>query len=63
MCVLHYDTMLLEESHSLPDGVGTNRVFAEGLQIPYMLPYLVCFKCARVATFCNMLPHFVNILP
>ena len=37
--------------HRLPDGVGTNWVFTEGPQIPY----ICCVKCTHVATVC---PHF-----
>ena len=41
--------------HRLPDGVGTNGFFAEGLQIPYSLPYFVVRA--------HMLPHFAQMLP
>ena len=51
--------MIYIRSHRLPDGVGTNGVFTEGAHFPYMLPYVALSKCARVATFCHMLPHVV----
>ena len=37
------------QSHRLPDGVGTNGIFTERPQVPYVLSY--------VATCCNMFPR------
>ena len=47
----------------LPDGVGTNRVFTEGPQIPYMLSYsfyarTCCHMLSQFATCCYMLLTF-----
>ena len=46
--------------HWLPDGVGTNMVFTEGPQTPYIYFAMYSLKCARIATFCRMLPHVVT---
>ena len=49
-------------SHRLPDGVGTNGVFAEWLQIPYILQN-VAFSAhmfPHAIICCGNLPHFAT---
>ena len=59
---LHQNTRVVP-NHRLPDGVGTNGVFTEGPQIPYVLPYVVlsAHMLPQFAICCHSLPHFARI--
>ena len=49
-----------DPNHRLPDGVGTNRVSTEGVQLPNILWYFVLSvqTLPPFAIFCHVLPHF-----
>ena len=58
--ILYYIILSRAIVTSFQTGVGTNRIFTEGSQIPYIFTYL--FKCLHVATLCNMSQHVVTLV-